>query len=86
MAGFSQTPSRLVFPLKSRITPNTLGGLPRDNSLKWTLHSFPRLRAANPLALSLIRQPDTVFCYTVLRGGGGEVAGSCFDYLFISAV
>lgn len=70
MAGFSQTASLLVFPLKSRITPNTLRGLPRDNYLKRTLHSFPRLRIVNPLAVSLIRWPDTVFCYTVLRSRG----------------
>lgn len=37
MAGFPQSHSRLVFPLKSRVTPSTLGGLPRDNSLKQTL-------------------------------------------------
>lgn len=93
MAGFSQTPSRLVFPLKSRITLNTLGELPRDNSLKRTLHSCPRLRTVNPLALNLIREPDTVFCYTVFRrvgrggwGVGGQISGSCFGYLFILAL
>lgn len=77
MAGFSQTPSRLVFPLKSRITLNTLGELPRDNSLKRTLHSCPRLRTVNPLALNLIREPDTVFCYMVFRrvGRGGWGGG-----------